>query len=63
SFDFIEVKQIFRVNIENLFYLLKLPSEVTTAKILDLKLLQAFAMVSLLKDPITSLIFEIRALV
>ena len=42
------------------FYLLKLPSSLTTALILDLKLLQTFATVSLLKDPITSFIFWIR---
>jgi hypothetical protein len=36
---------------------------VTTASIRDLNLLQAFATVSLARDPITSLIFEIWALV
>jgi hypothetical protein len=36
---------------------------VTTASILDLDLLQAFATVFLARDPITSLIFEIRSLV
>jgi hypothetical protein len=36
---------------------------VTTASIRDLNLLQAFATVFLARDPITSLISEIRALV
>jgi hypothetical protein len=36
---------------------------VTTASIWDLNLLQAFATVFLTRDPIMSLIFEIRALV
>jgi hypothetical protein len=36
---------------------------VTTASIRDLNLLQAFATVYLARDPITSLIFEIRAFV
>jgi hypothetical protein len=36
---------------------------VTTASIRDLNLLQAFAKVFLARDPITSLIFEIRAVV
>ncbi len=40
---------------------MKSPSSVTTFSILSLKLLQAFATVSLLKDPITSLIFWIRS--
>jgi hypothetical protein len=34
---------------------------VTTAYILNLNLLQAFATVFLARDPITSLIFDIRA--
>jgi hypothetical protein len=36
---------------------------VTTASIRDLDLLQAFATVFLVRDPITFLIFEIRTLV
>jgi hypothetical protein len=36
---------------------------VTTASIRDLNLLQSFATVFLARDPITSLIFEIRAVV
>jgi hypothetical protein len=36
---------------------------VTTASIRELNLLQAFATVFIARDPITSLIFEIRALV
>jgi hypothetical protein len=36
---------------------------VTTASIRELNLLQAFATVFLARGPITSLIFEIRALV
>jgi hypothetical protein len=43
-------------------YSIKLPSAVKTATILDLKLVQAFAMVFLARDPITSFIFWIRSL-
>jgi hypothetical protein len=43
-------------------YSIKLPSDVKTSSILDLKLVQAFARVSLPKDPITSFIFWIRSL-
>ncbi len=39
---------------------MKLPSAVKTASILDLKLMHAFAMVFLSKDPIISLILGSR---
>jgi hypothetical protein len=42
---------------------IKLPLAVKTASILDLKLVQVFARVSLPRDPITSFIFWIRSLV
>ncbi len=41
---------------------MKLPSAVKTASIVDLKLLQAFARVSLARDPTSSFIFWIRSL-
>jgi hypothetical protein len=41
---------------------MKLPSAVKRASILDLKLVQASARVSLPRDPITSFIFWIRSL-
>jgi hypothetical protein len=52
-------KKLAEIHIEN--QLLQLPSAVKTTSILDVKLVQAFARVSMARDPITSLSFWIRS--
>ncbi len=55
---------IFELDTINIYsaYSIKLPSAVKRASILGLKLIQAFARVSLAKEPITCFIFWIRSL-
>jgi hypothetical protein len=61
--DFIEVKTYLQMYLLRIILFIKTAVSSIDCWILDLKLLQAFATVSLLKDPITSFIFWIRSLV
>ncbi len=62
SADLLKKKTIGRDTYWQSTYSIKLPSAVKRASLLDLKLVQAFARVSLARDPITSFIFLIRSL-
>ncbi len=61
-YNFIKLKQVDRETYWESIYWIKLPSASTISSIQDLNLLQAFDTVLLARDPTTSLIFQIWAM-